>query len=147
MFVEQILPRARECLAVVDAGAVIRDAVELMAKPGVDVVVVCERGVMAGVLSKTDVVAELSRRPPGFDLSEPVDEIMAHDAVSCRRGDALLDIWLLMKARGLQGVPVLDAKRRPIGVISVRDALQFLLREVEIEDEQLRDYIAGVGYR
>ena len=43
--------------------------------------------------------------------------------------------------------PILDEARRPLGIIYAREALQALLSEAENQDELLRDYIAGVGYR
>jgi hypothetical protein len=56
----------------------------------------------------------------------------------------LLDVWSAMRERELQRVPILDEARRPLGTIYAREAL---LSEVENEDELLRDYISGVGYR
>lgn len=147
MFVAQILPQAHEHLAVVDISATIEDAADLMARPGVDLVVVCEGGVMAGVLSRADVFAQLDRRSAAATFTEPVTEIMVRDVVSCRRSDALFDVWTLMEQRRLQCIPVLDAAYRPIGVVYISDALHVLLKEAETEDEQLRGYIAGVGYR
>ncbi len=57
------------------------------------------------------------------------------------------DIWAMMKARGLQRIPVLDAGRKPLGVIYARDALQCLLGEVENDEALLRDYVMDVGYQ
>lgn len=145
MFVDQILARARERLAIIDAGGCVKDAAELMAKPHTDLVVVCSDGVVAGVVSKTDIVAHVSR---GLErtFNAPVTTIMTREVTCCRTSDALLDVWLMMKERGFHRIPVIDAGRTPIGIVYARDALQGLLREVEIEDEQLRDYIFGVGY-
>jgi CBS domain-containing protein len=146
MFVEQILPQARERLAVVDVGAVVKDAADLMAKPHVDLVVVCNDGAAVGVVTKTDIVAHVSRQLASrFDA--PVATIMARDAACCRATDPLLDVWQVMKERGFQRIPVVDERRNPLGVVYLRDVLQGLLKEVEIEDELLRDYIFGVGYQ
>ena len=41
MLIEQLLDRARERLVVIEAGALVRDAAELMATPQVDLLVVC----------------------------------------------------------------------------------------------------------
>jgi CBS domain-containing protein len=123
----------------------VRDAAELMAKPHTDLVVVCSDGVVAGVVSKTDIFAHFSRGSERA-LSAPVTTIMTRDVTCCRATDPLLDVWRVMKERGFHRIPVIDDGRTPIGVVYARDALQGLLREVEIEDEQLRDYIFGVGY-
>ena len=146
MFVEQILPRARERLAVVDVGTPVRDAAELMAKSHIEMVIVCSAGMVAGVVTKTDIVAQVSQDSgPGF--ATPVETIMTRDVTHCRATDLLRDVWQVMKERGLHRIPIVDDGHNPIGIVYTRDALQGLLSEVEIEDELLRDYVSGVGYR
>ena len=146
MFVEQILPQARTRLSVVDVGTPVRDAADLMAKSRIDMIVVCNAGVVAGVITKTDIVAQISRcLESGFGA--PVETIMARDVTHCRGTDLLLDVWRMMKERGFKRIPVVDERHNPIGIVYARDALQALLTEVEIEDELLRDYVSGVGYR
>ena len=43
--------------------------------------------------------------------------------------------------------PVVGDRHKPIGVLTVNDALQALLKEVEHEEELLREYVMCVGYR
>ena len=43
--------------------------------------------------------------------------------------------------------PIVDGERRPIGLVSVRDALELLLSEVEHEGELMKEYVNCVGYR
>ena len=146
MFVEQMLSRASERLAVVDAAASVKDAACLMARPDTDLVVVCREGAVTGVVTKTDIVAHISRDPIA-DLSAPIDTVMRRDVTTCRSSDALADVMQVMKARGHHRVPIVDDNRGPVGIVYARDALQCLLEEVEIDDNLLRDFITGVGYR
>jgi len=37
--------------------------------------------------------------------------------------------------------------RGPLGVLYANDALQLLLKEAEYEEDLLRDYVMGMGYR
>lgn len=46
----------------------------------------------------------------------------------------------------LKHIPIADQELRPIGAINARQAVQALLDEVGNE-ELLRDYVLGVGYR
>ncbi len=63
MLVEQMLPRARERLATINAGAPVKEAADLMSKPHTDLVVVCDQdGGMVGVLTKTDIVGGTAAR-------------------------------------------------------------------------------------
>jgi CBS domain-containing protein len=146
MIVENILPRAFERLAIIEAEAPVREAAALMSKPHTDLVVVCERGNMVGVLTKTDIVGQIGRCGEA-GCTATVDSIMTRDVTYCRTHEALLDVWSVMRERGLQRVPILDDARRPLGIIYAREALQALLSESENEDELLRDYISGIGYR
>jgi hypothetical protein len=65
----------------------------------------------------------------------------------CLSSDPLADVWKTMKARDIQSIPVLGKDRVPVGIVYARDALQCLLQEVETDDELVRDFISGVGYR
>jgi CBS domain-containing protein len=62
MFAERMLPRARERPVTINGSAPVKDAAALMAKPHTDLVVVCgQDGKMVGVLTKTDIVGQITR--------------------------------------------------------------------------------------
>lgn len=144
MLVEKILPQVCERLAVIEAGSSVKDAADLMAVPHTDLVIVCREGVVVGVVTKSDIVVQVSR---GAGFGAPVDAIMTRDIAYCRCTDPLLDVWRMMKERGVQRIPVVDDRHNPVGVVYARDALAGLLDEVEVDDELLREFISGVGYR
>jgi CBS domain-containing protein len=147
MFAEQMLPRARERLATIDAEAPVKEAADLMSKPHTDLIVVCgQDGAMVGVLTKTAIVGQI-RQCMGGGCTAKVDTIMTRDVVSCRLDETLQDIWSAMKSRGLQRIPMLDEGRKPIGIVYARDALQCLLGEVENDEALLRNYVMDVGYQ
>ena len=147
MFAERMLPRARERLVTVSGSASVKYAAVLMAKPHTDLVVVCgQDDRMVGVLTKTDIVGQITRCI-GSGCTARVDTIMTRDVASCQRGEPLQDIWSMMKARGLQRIPVVDQVGKPVEIIYARDALQALLGEVESDETLLRDYVMNVGYQ
>ena len=134
MLVEQMLSRACERLAVVDAGASVKDAADLMAQPATDLVIVCRGGAVIGVVTKTDIVVQISRNP-GSDLAMPVDAIMRRDVATCRSSAPLSAVLQAMKDRGFQRFPVVDDRHSHEGKVYAREAHQCLLEEVEIDDE------------
>jgi predicted transcriptional regulator len=147
MFVAQMLEVARSRLAIVPSHDRIGRAACLMAAPQTDMLVVCSRDIAVGVLTKTDIIVEIARLD-AHALDVAVASIMKPDFAFCHAEDLLLDVWQhLMKDRGFRRVPVLDQARRPIGIVYAQDALQALLTEAQIEDQQLQNYVAGVGYR
>ena len=146
MLVSHMLPRARERLATIDAKAPVRAAAALMAKPHVELVVVCDAsGRMVGVLAKTDIVGQISHCG-GNSCMTGVDAIMTREVVACREGDWVADAWARMKEHSLPRLPMLDQEDRPIGILYARDALQRMLAEAEDQEALLRDYVMGIGY-
>ena len=147
MFVERISPKGRERLATIGAAAPARKAAGFMSKPHTDLVAVCDHdGGMAGVLTKTGIVAQIGRCGGGA-CTDRVDTIMTRDAFSCAPSDLLQDVWSVMKDRGLQRVPIVGQRGEPIGLIYARDVLQSLLAEIEDEEALLRDHVMNIGHR
>lgn len=146
MFVEGMLEVAREKLVTIAHDAKLIDAAKLLTS-GTDFVIVCAAdGVLQGVVTKTDVVRQISVCQ-GATCMCPASTVMTRDVALCRRTDRLQDVSELMKGRHLKNIPVVDADNRPIGVLTARAILRVLLRDAEYEEAQLSDYVRGVGYR
>lgn len=145
MFVERLLPTARSRLVTLADDAPLAEAAKLLGT-GTDFVVVCSSaGLFAGVITRTDIVGQISRCQ-GAGCMTAVSSVMTRDVVLCRPGDLLHDVWVRMKERSLKNIPVADQNLRPLGVLNARDILQVLLKESEDEEAMLRDYVMGVGY-
>lgn len=145
MFVERLLPTAQKRLVTIADDVPLIEAAKLL-RTGTDLVVVCgAAGVLAGVITRTDIVGQISRCQ-GAGCTMSVSSVMTSDPVLCRPGDLLYDVWERMKARNLRNIPVVDQESRPMGVLNARDILQVLLTESEDEEALLRDYVMGVGY-
>ena len=146
MFVAGMLEVAREKLVTVADDARLIEAAKLLSS-GTDLVIVCDgKGVLHGVVTKTDVVRQISVCQGATCLC-PVSTVMTRDVALCRGADLLQDVAKLMKERHLKNIPVVDADSRPIGVLTARAVLRVLLSDAEYEEAQLVDYVKGVGYR
>jgi predicted transcriptional regulator len=102
MFVENILPAAHKRLVMIDHAAPLVDAAKLLLDLHTDLVVV--RGsdeLLVGVLTKTDMVRHLSQCH-GLGCVTATSTVMTRSVVLCRPGDALRDVWSIMKERGLK---------------------------------------------
>ena len=144
--VDRILPAGRQRLITIRDDAPLMDAAKLLREPDADLVVVCnadER--MVGVVSKTDVVRQLSQSRESENATA-ASTVMTRSVVSFRPDDLLHDMWTTMKHRRLKNVPILDPDSRPIGVLNARDVLEALLEEVEHEEMLLRDYVMSIGH-
>ena len=146
MFVGGLIASARERLVMLTDQAPLIDAARLFNETGTDIVVICAvDGRLAGVVTKTDIVRQISRCH-GSACKTQVSTVMTQDVVVCRHGEQLSLVWSEMKVRKLKNIPVMDDESRPVGVLNARDALQALLHESENEESLLRDYVMTVGY-
>lgn len=146
MFAKDMLEAARERLVTIADDARLIEAAKLLTS-GTDLVVVRDgAGVLQGVVTKTDVVRQISVCQGATCLC-PVSTVMTRDVVLCRGSDRLQDVSERMKARHLKNIPVVDGDNRPLGVLTARAVLRVLLGDAEYEEAQLVDYVKGVGYR
>ena len=146
MYVERMLPAARKRLVTIDDDAPLIDAAKLLGDRHIDLVVVCSSDeLLAGIITKTDVVRQISHCQ-GSGCTTAVSTVMTRTVILCHPNDLLHDVWSIMKERGLKNIPVVDKDSRPIGVLNARDALDALLEEVEYEEVLLREYVMCVGY-
>lgn len=147
MLVSATLPTARKRLVTLGVNAPVIEAARLLSAPDTHLIVVCNpAGEMSGVLSKADIVRQISHCT-GCSCTEGVADIMTRDVVNCRPQDALRDVWDVMQSRSLKQIPISDDASHPVGILYANDALQWLLDEAEHKEELLRDYVMGVGYR
>jgi CBS domain-containing protein len=146
MFVERMLPAARKRLVTIGDDAPLIDAATLLRDPRTDLVVVCSSDqLLAGIITKTDIVRQISHCQ-GFGCTTAASTVMTRTVILCHPGDPLHNVWSLMKEHGLKNIPVVDQDSRPIGVLNARDALDALLEEAEHEEVLLREYVMCVGY-
>lgn len=146
MFVNGLLSAAREKLVTIGDRAPLIEAANLLAA-GTELVMVCDpAGTLVGVITKTDVVAQISSCH-GASCQAAAALVMTTDIMLCQPKDPLHEVWASMKAGGLKNMPVVDESSHPLGLLHARDLLQQLLGESENEEAMLRDYVMGVGYR
>jgi len=146
MFVHDIPGEARANLVTIAEDATLTEAAGLLTS-GTDMVVVCDGGgILQGVVTKTDVVRQISTCK-GAACRVTVASVMTRDVVLCHGADRLQDVSERMKARHLKIIPVVDDENRPLGLLTARSILRVLLGGAELEGAQLVDYVMGVGYR
>lgn len=146
MFVEGMLPVAHKRLVTIGDDAPLIDAARLLGGLHADLVVVCSADqLVAGVITKTDVVRQISLCQ-GSGCTMAASTAMTRTVILCHPSDLLHDVWSIMKERSLKNIPVVGQDTRPMGVLNARDALEALLEEVEYEEVLLREYVMCVGY-
>lgn len=147
MSIRAILPTARTRLVTVSNVAPVVYAAELLSGRHTSLVIACDPdGIMTGVITKADVVRQISTCT-GCSCTTKVSDIMTREVITCDPYDELIDVWTVMRTNALRQIPISDADSRPIGLLYASDALQVLLKEADEEKLFLRDYVTGAGYR
>lgn len=146
MFVERMLPIARDRMVTIRDDAPLIEAAALLRDLDCDLLVVCNSDeLLAGVITKTDIVRQISHCA-GAACTTAASAVMTRMVTFCSPGDRLPEVWSVMKERRLKNVPIVDQDVRPLGVLNARDALEALLEEVEYEEILLREYVMCMGY-
>ena len=146
MFVHGLLAKTPAPMVTLLDGATLIEAATLL-RTGTDLIIVCDAaGVLRGVVTKTDVVNQISHCQGAACLAT-LESTMTKDVLYCLATDPLDKVWASMKARSLKNIPAVDAQLRPLGLLRARDVLQVLLDETSEETALLRDYVMGIGYQ
>lgn len=145
--VRDALSFAQKRLVTIQSTATVVDVARLLSRDKTSLVVVCdEHSCMQGVVTKSDVVRQISQCA-GSSCTWLVEQIMTHSVFSCQPEQSLRSVWDEMRAKGLKQIPIIDEQGVPLGLLYADEAISLLLNEVENEHDFLFDYVMGVGYR
>ena len=139
MTVRAILDTKGHQIQSVEPGAGLSAAVKILAERKIGAVLVMNQGRIEGILSERDIVRVLGERGAGV-LDEPVSAVMTRKVVSCRQNDTVAAIMEMMTLGKFRHLPVIEDDR-VVGLISIGDIVKWRVREYEMEQEALRDYI------
>jgi CBS domain-containing protein len=103
--------------------ASVRDAVRVMREHRIGCVLVVEAGVLVGIITERDLLLKLD----GTDLDQRIDALMTPDPEALTPDDPI--VWALnkMSVGGFRHVPLVDAERRPVGIVSVKDIIDYIV--------------------
>ena len=104
-------------------GAPIADAIQMMREHRVGCVLVVEGGQLVGILTERDLLLKLERADRGHavrDLMTPDPEVLSPD-------DPIVYALNKMSVGGFRHVPLVDDVGRPVGVVSVKDIVDYIV--------------------
>ena len=138
---------ARSRLLTTEKDALLAEVAAMLSSAQISVVVVCDAaGVAIGTITETVLVRCLGLGQADFFTTRAAD-VMTREFTSCASDDVLSAVLSMMHRRGLIHVLIVDSARKPLGVLNARDGLRALLAAGNQEEELLRNYVMGIGYR
>lgn len=106
--------------AVLPADATLKDVILELSKKGLGIVsIVNEEGCLLGVITDGDLRGQLLKGVDIYSLS--VDDIMSKHPFTIRNNRLAVEALNVLKKRNISYMPVLDADRRVVGTIRMKD--------------------------
>jgi len=93
-----------------------------------------------GIISERDIAYSLAERRGELHLL-PVSVLMTRNVVTCSPECSLSEVMRLMRQHHIRHVPV-EAENRVVGVVSIRDIMEFRLNEIERRSNFVRNWFA-----
>jgi len=141
MHVHNILQIKGSAVATVRPDATLADATASLRDHGVGALVVSrDDRVIDGIVSERDVVRALAAHG-GSTLGRDVASAMSTSVTTCRGSDTVNHLMELMTERRIRHVPVVDDAGHLVGIISIGDVVKARVGQLELENNQLHDYI------
>lgn len=113
-------PRQPLCLS---PDATLADAVALMREHHVGCVLAVEHDRLVGILTERDLLLKLETG----DFSRPVRELMTPDPEVLQPDDPIVYALHHMAVGGYRHVPLVDDSGRPVGILSVKEIVHYVV--------------------
>lgn len=141
MNVQQLLDGKGTMVATIRADATLAEATASLRDHGVGALVVSADGrELTGILSERDVVRAMAAHGSST-LGRDVASAMSGNVVTCRPDDTCDDLMAMMTERRIRHLPVVDGDGLLAGIISIGDVVKARLGQLELENNQLHEYI------
>lgn len=106
--------------------ATVHEAIErMLERRQAGVLVVDAGGRLAGIFTERDVLTRVAGRRRDFRHT-PLGEVMTRNPEALSTRDRVAYAIHCMSVAGYRTVPLVDAERRPIGVVTVNDVIRWL---------------------
>ena len=139
--VESVLSQKRGSIWTVAPESTVYEALAMMADREIGSLLVMSGGKLIGLISERDYARKIALM--GRSSKETtVAEVMSTDPVSVTPRDTVSKCMELMTDRRRRHLPVIDGDR-VIGVLSIGDLVNWIVKSHEKTIEQLHSYIAG----
>ena len=141
MIVRTILTnKSNSEVATTVAGQKVGDAAMLLSKWRIGaVVVVNDKGGLAGILSERDIVRGMARHGAAvYDMM--VGELMTSEVLTCSTSDSLETLMSMMTNNRIRHLPVLE-NGKLAGIVTIGDVVKARLDETTAQVDSLREYV------
>ena len=116
-------------IVTIDISSSVNEAIDLLLANNVGAAPVVRHGYLCGIFSERDVLNKILDKPVG-DLDHiSVEKFMIADPQTAKPEDSLNTAILYMAHGNYRHVPIVDTENCPIGMVSIRDVISYLVEE------------------
>lgn len=111
---------------VVESSAKVGTAIELMQHKRIGCVLVARDGVLAGIFTERDILMKLINKKVDYD-KVAVSDVMTPSPEALHLDDTIAYAMNMMSVGGYRHLPIVDERRRPISILSVKDVVSYIV--------------------
>lgn len=116
----------RSCITI-DITTSTQEAIDLLIEHRIGAASVVENGVLRGIFGERDILRKILNKQHGDLTQIPVTQYMKVDPKTASPDDMLDTAVLYMAKGGFRHLPIIDDKQQPIGMVSIRDVISYLV--------------------
>jgi CBS domain-containing protein len=133
--------KGREVLSI-EGEATVFDAIKRMVEANVGSLLVFEDAKLAGIVTERDYLRRVALEGR-TEKETAVREIMTAPLVYVTPETTLDECMAVMTERRIRHLPVLDAAREVLGVVSIGDLVKYRSKQQDVQIRLLTDYITS----
>jgi CBS domain-containing protein len=143
MRIEDILRhKGREVVTIAESQTVL-EAVRVLVARNIGALVVTRGSRPTGMFTERDVL-RLTASHPGELGTIRIGDVMTREPITAEGDSLLSEMMDVMTEHKIRHLPVVDGNRL-VGIVSIGDLLNACRAAAEEENDNLREYIRGVG--
>ena len=139
-FIRQLLDKKGYDVWSTSPEASVYDVLLQMAEKNIGALVVLEEGELVGVVSERDYARKVILQGKA-SMETPVGEIMTEEVVTVTPQNTIEEAMAIMTEKRFRHLPVIE-ESKVIGVISIGDLVQSIMKNQEYMISQLENYIS-----
>ena len=120
-------------IVTIDINCSVNEAIDLLLANNIGAAPVVEDGYLRGIFSERDVLNRILNKQVGDLDNVSVKQFMIPDPQTANPNDSLSTAVLYMARGHYRHVPIVDTENRPIGMVSIRDVISYLVEEFSQE--------------
>ena len=120
-------------IVTIDINCSVNEAIDLLLANNIGAAPVVEDDYLRGIFSERDVLNRILNKQVGDLDNISVKQFMIPDPQTANPDDSLSTAVLYMARGHYRHVPIVDTENRPIGMVSIRDVISYLVEEFSQE--------------